>query len=110
MRVPLLKFPVQVPLTIFEPAEEPKPQAGGRLHAVVIAAERTASPPAGFDPLWPPLAGDAMHASIPFEGNRRTIRHDRDGMKRERRMMEKERTDSRSVRTVGMLRVPAPCF
>ena len=62
---------MQEPFSIAESAEEPETAGGGGFDAEIVAAHRTAAPPAGFDPLRPPTARDLVLAAVKLKPQRR---------------------------------------
>ena len=68
---------MQKPMSFPPLAEEPESLAGGGFHAVVIAADDTATPPGRLDPLWAPVPRHAVIVVLVPEPDRRTVGRDR---------------------------------
>ena len=85
---------MQMPLSIREPAEEPVAVASGGFDPVVVAAVGATAPPAGLDPLGPPVAVDAVRLPLEVEGSRWAIRDNGNGGEGEWWVVEEERAES----------------
>src|SRR5262245_39500175 len=76
------KHSVQEPRFLSNRPKEPKAFAARGLDEVVITSHIVAAPPAGLDPLRPPVVGDDVTLRVPAKAQRRSAgddRHDRNG-------------------------------
>src|SRR5690606_5536519 len=101
--LPSLVFTVQKPSSVTQLAENPVAGARGCCNMVVIAANGPATPPAGFDPRWPP---PRMHTKAPpphAKASRRAVgyRHNLNGDRRFPKPQRPFKSNRRIVGSVG---------
>src|SRR5690606_16301193 len=74
---PSKKLPTHQPVFLGDPAEKPESLPRFQLHAVVVAANRRRTPPAGLHPFRPPGPRDRVVAPLPAKTGRPTLRKHR---------------------------------
>jgi hypothetical protein len=91
-----LKLALQKPLAVLRAAEEPEALAAGGFDAIVVAADRGASPPAGFDPFGTPAADHVKGQVRRLATDGGTVRGDRDDFEGARGLIQQQRPLQRS--------------